>query len=67
MTGRKPIPITTEATGITNLLEFLAIITCSLFKVQGKLCQQGEISFQRQINQIHGAKDSTDSGQSVGS
>ena len=66
MTDQKPIPITTEATGITNLLEFLAI-TCSLFKVQGKLCQQGEISFQRQINQIHGAKDSTDSGQSVGS
>ena len=66
MTDQKPIPITTEATGITNLLEFLAI-TYSLFKVQGKLCQQGEISFQRQINQIHGAKDSTDSGQSVGS
>lgn len=65
MTGRKPIPITTEATGITNLLEFLAI-TCSLFKVQGKLCQQGVISFERQINQIYGAKDSTDSRQSVG-
>ena len=65
MTGQNVIPITTEATGITNLLEFLAI-TCSLFKVQGKLCQRGEISFERQINQIYGAKDSTDSRQSVG-
>lgn len=65
MSGQKSIPITTEATGITNLLEFLAI-TCNLFKVQGKLCQQGAISFERQINQIYGAKDSTDSRQSVG-
>ena len=56
MTGQKPIPkyalcsIRTEAPGVTNLLEFLAI-TCNMFKVQGKLCQTGAIGFEKQINQ----------------